>query len=368
MSLRRIFDVIAPNNPLLEARVFRDSETQEFRVRIYKAGRLYEPADYFTNDLEDAKATARSMVGVVKRGNNPAPRGSARITNRQVRSFVQRMEPFNANNVYGRRLRDGSFGVFSYGEHWPMFVNVAGTWYENAGRYSMTTSKHRGQAHPGVETVPMYPDQIRRLVGEHNPIGTRVGRCVRKVARKGSRYNAYAVCQKATRQSYASGRRLNPVQTRAGFVNYLRRTLIPDTRESGLHETAHDLAVAASIIETGRLPPRSKFVSVDHFKWFLRNRLIPDLKESGRSEYAKDFATALRLMARINPARRGSVKAGRYRVVAIKGRTTYYLAASDLIDTNRGNSRAFDSKPHAAKLAGQYARRFPAYRWGVEAA
>ena len=40
------------------------------------------------------------------------------------------------------------------------------------------------------------------------PAGTRVARCVRDVKRKGGNVNAYAVCQKSTKQSYRTGKAL----------------------------------------------------------------------------------------------------------------------------------------------------------------
>ena len=40
------------------------------------------------------------------------------------------------------------------------------------------------------------------------PAGTRVHRCVRKVKAKGKARNPYAVCQKATGQSYKTGKKL----------------------------------------------------------------------------------------------------------------------------------------------------------------
>ena len=44
------------------AKVFRDSEWQEFRVRLYINGALHAGADYFTNEKADAIATAAAMV------------------------------------------------------------------------------------------------------------------------------------------------------------------------------------------------------------------------------------------------------------------------------------------------------------------
>lgn len=40
------------------------------------------------------------------------------------------------------------------------------------------------------------------------PKGTKVAKCVEKVKKSGSKVNAYAVCQKATGQSYATGKKL----------------------------------------------------------------------------------------------------------------------------------------------------------------
>ncbi|MBA0085206.1 MAG: hypothetical protein HRJ53_09430 [Acidobacteria bacterium Pan2503] len=40
------------------------------------------------------------------------------------------------------------------------------------------------------------------------PKGTRVARCVEHVKAKGGGVNPYAVCQKSTRQSYATGKPL----------------------------------------------------------------------------------------------------------------------------------------------------------------
>jgi hypothetical protein len=41
------------------------------------------------------------------------------------------------------------------------------------------------------------------------PKGTKVARCVEDVKKKGSGVNPYAVCQKSTGQSYATGKSLH---------------------------------------------------------------------------------------------------------------------------------------------------------------
>ena len=40
------------------------------------------------------------------------------------------------------------------------------------------------------------------------PQGTRVARCVKKVARKYNKGSAIAICQKSTQQSYRTGKKL----------------------------------------------------------------------------------------------------------------------------------------------------------------
>ncbi len=44
------------------AKVYRDSEWNEYRVRLYIAGELRAAADYFTDDRADALSTAAAMV------------------------------------------------------------------------------------------------------------------------------------------------------------------------------------------------------------------------------------------------------------------------------------------------------------------
>lgn len=44
------------------AKVYRDSEWQEYRVRLYLNGELNTAADYFTGDKADAIDTAAAMV------------------------------------------------------------------------------------------------------------------------------------------------------------------------------------------------------------------------------------------------------------------------------------------------------------------
>lgn len=96
-----------------------------------------------------------------------------KIANRDARRAVQNHRAFTASNLYGvtkhhQRTLIASdlsetpyyvvsryYVVYSYGEHYPMFIYVDGQWFENEDNYSPTTSKHRTQAHPHEPTFPL---------------------------------------------------------------------------------------------------------------------------------------------------------------------------------------------------------------------
>lgn len=88
-----------------------------------------------------------------------------KIANRDAHKFVAQRHPFQGNNLYAQfrtqNNKDGTNGpdmwyvVYSYGEHWPLFVYADGLWFENKDKYGMTTSKHRSQAHPLCDTIRM---------------------------------------------------------------------------------------------------------------------------------------------------------------------------------------------------------------------
>jgi hypothetical protein len=73
------------------------------------------------------------------------------------------------------------------------------------------------------------------------------------------------------------------------YLNYLRTTIIPDTKASGGVYTARDLQKCARLIKAGKTD--AKFVR------FLRGTLIPDLKASGSEGYVEDFTQCARYIA-----------------------------------------------------------------------
>lgn len=87
-----------------------------------------------------------------------------KTSNSRARAQVQAKLPFAGNNTFGEQRGD-AYVVFSYGHHWPLFVYLGGTWYENQEKYSPTTSKHRGQLHPLEDTEKVSLAEIRRLAG-----------------------------------------------------------------------------------------------------------------------------------------------------------------------------------------------------------
>jgi hypothetical protein len=91
-----------------------------------------------------------------------------RIANKHCRSYVQQCKPFQGSNIYGRTVSD-RYVVYSYGEHFPMFIKTHGRWYENADRYSLgdkfstSTARHRSLAHPSSHTVKLSTEQMIQL-------------------------------------------------------------------------------------------------------------------------------------------------------------------------------------------------------------
>lgn len=59
MSLKRIH---VETNGDRTVKVYRDSEWNEYRARLYESGKLYAPADYHTDDRTDAIETAKKMA------------------------------------------------------------------------------------------------------------------------------------------------------------------------------------------------------------------------------------------------------------------------------------------------------------------
>lgn len=101
-----------------------------------------------------------------------------RVTNKEAASLTQRREIFETVNqtIFSRRLRGYDIGhgdyadkvyvVYSYGDHFPMYVYDYGTgqWYGNANKYSVTTSRHQTLTRPDVVSRWFGTDELRRII------------------------------------------------------------------------------------------------------------------------------------------------------------------------------------------------------------
>jgi len=89
-----------------------------------------------------------------------------KISNNQMKDFTTHKRAFITNNetVYSeyktnRRSLDELYVVYSYGEHFPMYIydDEVEMWFGNESRYSTTTSKHQALARPDVDDMTMLP-------------------------------------------------------------------------------------------------------------------------------------------------------------------------------------------------------------------
>mgnify|MGYP006307483051 CR=1 FL=1 len=93
---------------------------------------------------------------------------SKRVANKDARRCVQNREPFVGSNTYSvsfvaSDMSAPRYAVYSYGRHWPLFIYEEGKWYENADKYSPTTSRHRSQLHPLCETEERSAEDMRDI-------------------------------------------------------------------------------------------------------------------------------------------------------------------------------------------------------------
>lgn len=94
------------------------------------------------------------------------------ITNREANQCVATKELFRntTGSIYSEWVRDDMYVVYSYGEHFPLFIFVEGQgWFENGDSYSRTTSKHNSHAHPSVPTKKLNTDGMVKLAKTTDP-------------------------------------------------------------------------------------------------------------------------------------------------------------------------------------------------------
>lgn len=92
----------------------------------------------------------------------------AKVAGWKARPYVKAREAFrNHNNqLFGRWETPLLYVVYSYGEHWPLFVWDGFDWYENEDKYSPTTTKHRSQTHPLMGTIKLSRNALKALIAQ----------------------------------------------------------------------------------------------------------------------------------------------------------------------------------------------------------
>ena len=102
-----------------------------------------------------------------------------KTSNCNARDYVKRCKEFKANNLWSEWVDDDTrYVVYSYDRHWPLFIYEVRTdmWFENASKYSVTTSKHKSQSHPYADTTKLHVDDMIKVrnngvVGMIQPLG-----------------------------------------------------------------------------------------------------------------------------------------------------------------------------------------------------
>lgn len=89
-----------------------------------------------------------------------------RTTNRNARDYVRNGIPFKNSNgqLFGHWETPTLYVVYSYGDHWPLFVWDNGEWLENSDKYSVTTSRHHSQAHPHKDTTHLSRTVLKTII------------------------------------------------------------------------------------------------------------------------------------------------------------------------------------------------------------
>ena len=96
-------------------------------------------------------------------------KAAPRINGRKCRPYVQERKAFKNSNgqLYAVRHTPLLYVVYSYGEHWPLFVHDGFDWYENEEKYSKTTTRHRGNANPFAPTIKRSCRWLRHFISAH---------------------------------------------------------------------------------------------------------------------------------------------------------------------------------------------------------
>lgn len=103
---------------------------------------------------------------------------STRVSGWKAREYVQKLQLFHNSGTNHRHPKGATlwseqrgdiYVVFSYGYHWPLYINWKGVWFRNSDKYGLTTSKHSSQANPLVQCVPLCQSLMVMLLAKERP-------------------------------------------------------------------------------------------------------------------------------------------------------------------------------------------------------
>ena len=97
------------------------------------------------------------------------------VTNKQAKELVARRVQFKGLNIFaemqppiGDTMR---YVVYSYGYHFPMYIaewqagdRENATWYENADKFSQSTSRQQSLLRPTTDTIKLRTDDMKSVV------------------------------------------------------------------------------------------------------------------------------------------------------------------------------------------------------------
>lgn len=92
-----------------------------------------------------------------------------RTSNKKASFHVRKREEFKGSNTFGRWEGKDIYAVYSYGEHFPIYVynDRLSTWYENSEKFSSSTSKQQTQLHPGCECLKDTTEGLKKIIKNH---------------------------------------------------------------------------------------------------------------------------------------------------------------------------------------------------------
>ena len=90
----------------------------------------------------------------------------AKVSNTKARQKVMNRQEFIGSNTCGKWTLTNYYVVYSYGEHFPLFVWCPNTtnWYVNTDKYSTSTSRHKSKLSPLCHCIEMNTSELQSLI------------------------------------------------------------------------------------------------------------------------------------------------------------------------------------------------------------